>query len=87
MKGFPKGLINRLGVGLMNHAINFKSGKYIAGDSKRFKGTFVGTDELKKIFPSEGEVRGNANTLDIGIIIQFVDFGCQFDDMSFGHVA
>ena len=67
----------------MDFSINFKSGKYIAGDSERFKGAFIGADELKKFFPSECYVRWDANTLDVGIVNQFVYFGSQFDNMGF----
>ena len=67
----------------MDFPIKLKSGKYIAGDSKRFKSAFIVVDELKKFFPSECNVRGNANTLDVGIVNQFVDFISEFDNMCF----
>ena len=86
IKWFPQGLINWFGVCLVDFIVSFKSGKYITGDSEGFKGTFIGADELKKFLPAECNIRRNVNTLDVGIVNQFVDFSSQFYNMSFWHV-
>ena len=67
----------------MYFAIKFKSYQNVACDCERFESTFVGSDKLKKFFSTNGDVRRDANALDVGIINESVDFGGQFDHMSF----
>ena len=71
----------------MYFPIKLKSGKYVSGDSKRFQSAFVGVDKLKKFLPSDCNVRGNANTLDVSMVNQFVDFNSKFNNMGFLHRA
>ena len=67
----------------MYFAIKFKSCQNVACDCEGFKSTFVGSDKLKKFFSTDGDVRRDANALDVGIINKSVYFGGQFDHMSF----